>query len=158
MSQLSVLARTFEKLIAKQLTTYCDAQDVIPPQQFGFRKASSYESALVCATKSWLQAIDKGSYVGALLIDLSKAFDTIPHQRLLSELQDIGVSMDALVWFTSFLVSRYQHVVQPTRSINTELKSITRGVPQGSGLSPLVFNIFVRNMPACCNHRHNSIC
>jgi len=52
---------------------------IILPQQFGFQRHSSCEMALLSATDSWLDAVDKGSYVGALLIDLSKAFDTVPH-------------------------------------------------------------------------------
>jgi hypothetical protein len=84
-----------------------------------------------------------------LLIDLSKAFDTIPHQRLLEELEQIGLGRDALQWFLSFLEGRKQRVSQDSKY--SEFTSVTRGVPQGSCLSPLLFNIYVRKLPESCN-------
>jgi len=61
------LGRTLEKLAAAQLYNYCELNAIIPPQQFGFRRHSSCEMALLSATDSWLDALDKGSYVGAFL-------------------------------------------------------------------------------------------
>ncbi len=89
-SVLPVLGRLLEKAVAKQLAQFCDVNKVIPDQQFGFRARSSCEHALVKATDCWMAAIDAGKLVGALLIDLSKAFDTVPHQLLLCDLRAIG--------------------------------------------------------------------
>jgi len=127
-------ARTIKKEIARQLSTYCTAKEIIPQQQFGFRANSSCEVALLHALDGWMRAIDKGDMVGALLVDLSKAFDTVPHQKLIMELADIGCSMSSLAWFASYLSDRYQRVVQPP--IITEWMPVTRGAPQGGGLSP----------------------
>ena len=82
-SVLPVLGRCFEKLAAAQLYNYCDNHDIIPPEQFGFRRKSNCELALVSALDHWTDAIDSGAIVGALLVDLSKAFNTVPHQKLL---------------------------------------------------------------------------
>jgi len=75
-SVLPILGRTLEKLVALQLYSYCEVNDILPPEQFGFRRHSSCEMALFSALDSWMEAVDKGHYVGALLLDFSKAFDT----------------------------------------------------------------------------------
>ena len=133
-----------EKEAARQLTRYLNNKEIIPAQQFGFRKKSSCEVALLLSL-DWMGHIDSGSMVGALLIDLSKAFDTIPHQKLILELADVGCSSHTLNWFLSYLSDRRQRVVQ--RPIVTEWKMVTRGAPQGGGLSPLFFKTYVRNLP-----------
>ena len=144
-SIIPVLARLLEKVAAGQLYEYCDARGIIPEQQFGFRKRSSCEMALIAAMESWRQSLDEGEMVGALLIDLSKAFDTVPHEMLLKEMSSIGCGGKALDWFEDYLTGRQQRVVQGR--ILTAWKAVTRGFPQGGGLSPLMFNVFVRKMP-----------
>jgi hypothetical protein len=144
-SVLPVLARVFEKEVAKQLTTYCSLHHVIPDQQFGFRARSSCEMAITYALDHWIKNIDDGNMVGALLIDLSKAFDSVPHQKLLNELSSVGCSISALRWFHSYLTNRSQRVIQS--GVSTSWMEVSRGVPQGSCLSPLLFNIYVRELP-----------
>jgi hypothetical protein len=91
-----------------------------------------------------MKDVDDGKFVGALLIDLLKAFDTIPHQLLLAELLAIGCSMSSVGWFHNYLEDHQQRVIQGTE--RTEWKVVTQGVPQGSCLSPMLFNIFVSNL------------
>ena len=83
-SILPILARVFEKMITAQLYHHCDYNGILPAQQFGFSSKSSCEIALLKATDSWISQVDAGMYVGALLIDLPKAFDSVPHQKLLN--------------------------------------------------------------------------
>lgn len=74
-----------------------------------------------------MEAVDNGEVVGALLIDMSKAFDMVPHQMLLAELSDIGCSTNALRWLHNYLCDREQRVVQ--NSTTTPWRQISRGVP-----------------------------
>ena len=93
-----------EKICARQLSKFCEDRNIIPPQQFGFRPKSSCEHVLISATGTWMYEIDSGHLVGALLIDLSKAFDTVPHQLLilLLELEQIGCGTGTIQWFLSY--------------------------------------------------------
>ena len=101
--------------------------------------------AILNALDSWYEALDKGEVVGALLVDVSRAFDTVPYQKLISELLAIGYSLSSLKWFESYLDNRRQRVVH--QHTITEWKEVGRGVPQGSCLSSLLFNIYVRELP-----------
>jgi len=145
-SVLPVLARLFEKVVAAQLVKHCDTHNIIPAEQFGFRSKSSCEMALITATDEWMRQVDEGQVVGSLLIDLSKAFDTVPHQQLLGDLHEIGCGQTVSRWFHSYLEGREQRVIKGLEV--TEWKKVSRGVPQGSCLSPLLFNVFVRELPA----------
>ena len=98
---LPVLARLAEKACAKQLSTYCLSNGIIPDSEFEFREKSSCEYALIAALDSWMTSVDNGEFVGALLIDLSKAFDTVSHQLLISDLSETGCSSNTTNWFNS---------------------------------------------------------
>ena len=121
--------------------------EIIPKEQFGFRHSSSCETALIYALHSWIEHIDAGKVVGVLLLDLSKAFDNVSHEILVTELARIGVGKDSINWFTSYLSDRTQRFIQSPDL--APWKNVLQGVPQGSCLSPLLFNIYVRELPQC---------
>ena len=97
-----------------------------------------------------MAAIDEGAVVKALLVDFSKAFDVVPHQKLLHELSAIGCSFLVQQWFRSYLTDRLQRVTH--NGTVTEWRAVSRGVPQGGCLSPLLSNIYVRNIPVGCTY------
>ena len=149
-SVLPCLARIFEKEIAKQLSTYVLQRGLIPKQQFGFRQNASTETALLAAMENWVGELDKqGMMVGLLLIDLTKAFDNVNHALLVNDLSQIGCDTSSLSFLSSYLTGREQRVV--FGGDTTDWMQITKGVPQGSGISPLLFNIYVRGLPDSVN-------
>ena len=127
-SILPIVGRILEKHIGNQLQQYCDISGVIPDQQFGFRKNSSCEQLLLAAMDSWIEQVADGKLVGALLLDLSKAFDSISHEQLLQELKNIGCSRVVIRWFSSFLEGRRQRVKIMDRI--SSWRQVERGSPR----------------------------
>ena len=111
--------------------------------QSAYRKFHSTETALLCVQNDILRAIDSGSVVVLVMLDLSAAFDTIDHDILIHRLDgDFGVKGSALDWFSSYLSGRYQQVnIQGATSVKKELKF---GVPQGSVLGPDLFVAYAK--------------
>ena len=90
-----------------------------------------------------------------IFIDLSKAFDHVTHQQLLLQLLDAGISGSALRWFASYLTERQQRVI--TRHDSSPYMDVTRGVPQGSILGPILFNSVVASLPELVNQFRSTL-
>ena len=119
-------------------------KDKLSKQLTGFRKNHSTQHCLSCMLEIWKKVLDKGGYICAIFMDLSKAFDTLNHDLLIAKLGAYGFETDALRYMKSYLKNRKQRVkVNKTFS---ELERITTGVPQGSILAPLLFNTFLNNL------------
>ena len=120
--------------------------------QWGFRSAQSTALALIDCTNKWLIGIDNGKINSTILLDVKKAFDTIDHDILLRKLSHYGILHTELEFFRSYLCNRVQccSVNGPTSSF----KTISCGVPQGSILGPLLFIIYVNDLPLCIENGH----
>lgn len=143
-SILSIISKVFERVVYDQLETYLDERKLLYNLQSGFRPRFSTDTCLIHLTDFIKFQMDKGNVVGMVLLDLQKAFDTVVHSILLTKLEALGLSNDAVRWFRSYLSDRQQLVdVSGTFS---SCEDISCGVPQGSILGPLLFLIYVNDM------------
>ena len=137
------MSKLLERAVHYQLQEYLESNDLLFAKQSGFRKSYSTDTCLINLTDQIRVEISKGNYVGMVLLDLQKAFDTVDHEILCNKLETMGI--DFTDWFKSYLGGRKQIVI--ANGVSSEPQTVKCGVPQGSILGPLLFLCYVNDMP-----------
>ena len=123
---------------------HLESNQLLYPQQFGFRQKYSTESANCYLLEKIKTSLDKGNVVGAVFLDLKKAFDTVNHSVLLNKLKQFQLSPEALKWLKSYLEGRQQCV--RVNGMNSSMLANSMGVPQG----PLLFTMYINDLTKSC--------
>ena len=144
-SIVSVLSKPLEKHINKHLLMHLDKYNLLHPNQSGFRRKRSCQTALTNLVDQWLTNIGNDEFSGVIFIDFKKAFDVIDHSLLLRKLALYGMSDCAMELFRSYLNNRQQCVNVDTRK--SSLSTLMYGIPQGSVLGPILFSLYTNDLP-----------
>ena len=147
-SVLLSLSKVFERLLLKQFPPFIEKR--LSAILCAFKKGHSTQHALFRVTEMVRHSIDKGGITAMVLMELSKAYDCLPHDLLIAKLDAYGVGIDSLKLIYSYLTDRKQRVKIGT-SFST-WKSLSKRVPQGSVLGPLLFNIFINDLFYAIEH------
>ena len=144
-SLTSVVCKLLEKVVRLGIVNHMNRHKLFSTKQHGFLSGRSTLLQLLLVLEKWTKALERGEDVDVVFLDFQKAFDKVPHQRLIDTIKYNGIRGSTEVWIREFLSGRRQRVV--VKGSNSTWKDVISGIPQGSVLGPILFIVYINSLP-----------
>jgi hypothetical protein len=144
-SLTSIICKIFEGFFRDGLVNFMMENNLLSDRQFGFLGGRSTVLQMLHVLEKWTDLLDNGNTIDIIYFDFMKAFDTVPHKRLLRQLQLYGIPSDIVEWIKAYLSHRHHRVC--LNGISSTWHDVLNGIPQGSVLGPILFIIYINTLP-----------